>query len=108
MPEEITGNEDDKNILEFAQIGAICAIPADEKSPDTVNFVEIVVHCINDSDDQITTDDWGQIIAPGQVFIEGRYCLHQFSSRYESKYTQRPEESVLFQGKHRVSLYSTC
>ena len=34
------------------------------------------------------TDDWGQIIAPGRVFIEGRYCLHQFSSQCESTYTQ--------------------
>ena len=34
------------------------------------------------------TDDWGQIITPGQVFIEGRYCLHQFSGRYDSTYTQ--------------------
>ena len=55
MPEEITGDGDDKNILEFAQICAICTIPADEKSPDTSNFVKIVIHCINDSDDQIMT-----------------------------------------------------
>ena len=46
LPEEITGDEDNKNILEFAQIGTICAIPADEKSQDTVNFVKIVGHCI--------------------------------------------------------------
>ena len=50
---------------------------------------------------------WGQIIAPGQVFIEGRYCLQQFSSWYESKYSQ-DKRSVLFQGKHHVSLRLTC
>ena len=42
-----------------------------QKLPDNFNFVKIVCHCINDSEDQIMTDDWGQIIAPGQVFTEG-------------------------------------
>ena len=34
-----------------------------------------------------------KIIAPGQVFIEGKYCLHQFLINIHS----RPDESVLFQ-----------
>ena len=78
MAEEITGDEDEKNILEFLQIGTIYAIPADEKLWGTVNFMKIVSHCINHSDDQVMTDDCGQIITPGQVFIEWGHCLHQF------------------------------
>ena len=66
------------------------------KLPDTVNFVKIVGHCINDSEDQIMTDVLGQIIAPGQVLIEGRYCLHQFSSQYESTYTQDQRRVFFF------------
>lgn len=42
---------------------------------------------VNDTKDEIFTDDWGQNIAPGQAFIEGRYFLHQYSGRYESTYT---------------------
>ena len=99
LPGETTGDEDDDNVLEFAQIHTVCAIPADERSPDTVNFVKIIDHHINNSEDQIMTDDWSQTIAPGQAFIEGRYFLHQFSGRYESTYTQ---------DQRKVSLCSRC
>ena len=99
LPGETTGDGDDDNVLEFAQIHTVCAIPADERSPDTVNFVKIIDHHINNSEDQIMTDDWSQTIAPGQAFIEGRYFLHQFSGRYESTYTQ---------DQRKVSLCSRC
>ena len=102
MPEEITGDEDDKNVLEFVQIGTICAIPADKKSPDTVNFVKIIVHCTNDSDDQIMTDDISQTIVPSHIFIGGRYYLHQFC-----QHTLKTK-GTLFQGKYCVPLCSTC
>ena len=49
-----------------------------------------------ESRDQTMTDDWGQIIAPGQVFIEGRYCLHQFSGKYDSTYTQDQKKVFFF------------
>ena len=96
LPGETTGDEDDNNVLGFAQIDKSGAIPADERSPDTVNFVKIIDNHINNSEDPIMTDDWGQTIAPGQAFIEGRYFLHQFSGHYESTYTQDQRKVFFF------------
>ena len=79
LPVEQAGDDDDEVVLEFAQIGTICAIPADANSSETVN--------VNNTKDETFTDDWGQKIAPGQAFLEGRYFLHQYSGRYESTYT---------------------
>lgn len=64
LPEETTGDEDDNNVLGFAQIDTVCAIPVDERSRDTVNFVKMIDHHINNSEDQVMADDWGQTIAP--------------------------------------------
>ena len=54
LPRETTGDDDD-NVQEFEQIDTVCAIPADERSPDTVNFVKIIDHHIDNSEDQEMT-----------------------------------------------------
>ena len=55
-------------MLEFVQIGTICAIPGDAQSTETVHFVEIVGHKMNDSPIITLKDDWGQAISPGQRY----------------------------------------
>ena len=63
----IEGDEDD-TVLDFVQVGTVCAIPADGKSCETVMFIKILAHHTNDSEDQYLTDDWGQDIAGARLF----------------------------------------
>lgn len=104
MFEEVTRDKDDKNILEFLQIGTICTIPVDENSLETVFLVKIIDYCTNDSRDQIMTDDLGQSILPGHVFRVDRYFLHQFPSIYESKYTKYQKKCSFLRNEWYIAL----
>ena len=91
LPPENTEDEDpslcDETVLEFAQEGTVCAIPADEKSSETVHFMKIIGQHINSSCSEYLTDDWGETISPGQAYIEGRYYLPKHSRKNDSVYT---------------------
>ena len=50
--------QEDDTIMDFAPIDSLCAIPADEKTSRTVEFIKITDQCTNDSLTDIT-DDWG-------------------------------------------------
>ena len=54
------------------------------------------------------TNVWGQIIAPAQVIIEGRYCLHQFSSQYESSIVYLFVQHALVIGRITISSNEKC
>ena len=98
-PPQVQADDNDEAIMEFAQIGTICAIPADKKSSETVYFVKIVDHHANNTKDQTLTDDWDQTISPGQSLLEGRYYLHQYS---------RKNEAVYALDKRRVYFFKEC
>ena len=53
---------------EFILPGSICALAADQKSPDTVWFVKIVEQIVPTTE---MTDDYGHKVIQGQVCFKG-------------------------------------
>ena len=88
--------EEDQLMLDFSQKGTYCAIPAPEKSSETVKFVKIVEHHINNAEFESVTDDWGQQIGPGHTYIEGRYCLPKKAKRNGTIYKIDSRKVYLF------------
>ena len=59
--------DEDEVVLGFAQVDSITAIPALDKSSETVSFIKILSQSMNESTTDIV-DDWGQVIKGGQNY----------------------------------------
>ena len=68
---------------EFILPGSICALAADQKSPDTVWFIKIDERIVPTAE---MTDDYGHKVIQGQVCFKGRYLEKDSTSRKEQSF----------------------
>ena len=100
--EEVSNEDEDDVVLDFAAVESIIAIPySGKRQGETIDLVKVVAHLTNNKNEKIY-DDWGQGIEGGHSYLKVRYLLKDnetsngFNYKLDNRTTYKFKESIVY------------